>query len=77
MPARGKIFPHKYETEEEIVYILKGRGQVGIDGAAEALDVGTVIHLPVGSEHHIENASDDVMRPTFASSPPVRIGSSG
>ena len=77
VPPRTKMSPHKHDKEEEIIFILNGFGEVTIDGEAEKLEPGTAIYLPVGSEHFIDNKSDDTMKFTFAFSPAVRIGSYG
>ena len=75
VPPKSKMSPHQHEREEEIIYILRGWGEVFIDGVAEKLEEGTVICLRVGSEHYIENKSEEAMKFVFVFSPPVKIGS--
>ena len=75
VPPRTRMLPHTHHREEEVIYILKGWGEVVVNGTVEPIREGTAIYLPVGSEHCVENKSEEVMRFTFAFSPPARIGS--
>ena len=77
VPANSRMSPHTHKSEEEIIFIVQGEGEVVIDGETEPLEAGTAIVLPVGSEHYIENKSDKTMRFSFVFSPPVKIGSYG
>lgn len=61
--------------QEEIIFIMSGRGHVEIDGANEELRAGTAILLRSGCSHAVYNDSDEEMRFTFCFHPPVRVGS--
>ena len=74
VPPKTKMIPHRHK-EEEIIYILKGYGEVQVNNNIEEIKEGTVIHLPSDSEHFIENKSSKTMKFTFAFSPPVKVGS--
>ncbi len=75
LPPRGKMSPHLHTKEEEVIFILEGRGDVYVDNQKESLEPGTVIYLPVGKEHYLHNTSATTMRFVFAFSPPVIVGS--
>lgn len=75
VPPHGKMSPHTHKKEEEVIYIIKGYGHVIIDKRKEALEPGSVIYLPVGSEHFVHNEGADIMKFIFAFSPPVKVGS--
>ena len=63
--------------QEEVIYILKGYGEVKVDDSVEKLKEGTVIYLPSNSDHYIENQSEETMKFAFAFSPQVSVGSYG
>ena len=44
-----KMDPHTHSNEEEIIYILSGKGYVEIDETKENIENGTVIKIPIGS----------------------------
>lgn len=75
VPPYGKMSAHTHRKEEEVIYIIKGYGQVVIDKKREIIESGSVIYLPVGSEHFIHNESRGTMKFIFAFSPPVKVGS--
>lgn len=74
VPACSKMTPHRH-SQEEVIYILQGRGEVVIDATSEPLETGTTILLPSNCEHFISNTSNQTMKFTFAFSPMVKIGS--
>jgi len=75
IPPRGAMDAHSHESEEEAMYVLQGRGRVVIDGNPEVIEPGTAVYLPVGSEHHTINESDEVLKFVFCFSPRVVVGS--
>ena len=48
VPPLGKMDPHAHAHAEEVIYIVRGRGYVVVDGTKEPLQPGTVIYLPIG-----------------------------
>jgi quercetin dioxygenase-like cupin family protein len=75
VPPQRAMDPHSHDNEEEVIYVLLGHGRVVVDGGSEAIGPGSAIYLPVGSEHHIINESDDVLKFVFCFSPKVIVGS--
>lgn len=75
VPPYGKMSPHIHKKEEEVIYIVKGYGYVVVNKEKEAIKPGSVIYLPIGSEHFLHNESGDTMKFIFAFSPPVKVGS--
>ena len=71
VPANTKMTAHRHE-QEEVIYIMKGHGQVKVDDSVEKLKEGTVIYLPSNAEHYIDNRSEDTMKFAFAFSPTLR-----
>lgn len=74
IPPCSKMIPHKH-SQEEVIYILQGKGEVVVDTKSEPLKPGTTIMLPANCEHFICNTSNQTMKFTFAFSPQVTIGS--
>lgn len=74
-PANAHAPAHCHPREEEIIYILAGRGEVYFDGIPEPVEPGSVVYIPTGVEHSINNQSDEVMRLAYVFSPPVAQGS--
>lgn len=76
LPPQSKMVPHKHVSEEEIIYIYEGFGNVYIgNDLVEKIEPGTVIVAPRGVEHIIENESKNVMKWCWVFNPPIRIGS--
>lgn len=74
-PPRSDSIPHRHEREEEVLYVLAGRGALVCDGKPVALEPGTFVFVPPGVEHFVRVGGDDPMRLFYAFSPPVVIGS--
>jgi len=53
---------HAHPNGEEVVYIIRGRGRVMVDGAVDAVEVGTVILFPQGSVHMVQNDGSEEMK---------------
>ena len=64
---KGKLEPgcsiglHKHEINSEILYVLKGKGKVLMDGKYEKVSEGLVHYCPKGHEHSLINDSDDTL----------------
>lgn len=74
-PPNAHAPMHVHPNEEEIIYILTGRGEIYFDGVPEPVEPGSVAYVPVGVEHSINNQSDEVMKLAYVFSPPVAQGS--
>lgn len=55
------IGEHPHENEEEIYYILKGKGICVDNGIRQEVKEGDVILTGGGASHSIENNSDDTL----------------
>ena len=61
---------HSNPPITEILYVLRGKGRVIIDGESFEVEPNTAIYLPSGSKHSIENVGDDELHYLFVSCPP-------
>ncbi len=74
-PANAHAPAHVHENEEEIIYILTGKGEMYFDGEAEPVEPGSCVIIPKKVVHSINNTSDEVMKLAYVFSPPVVQGS--
>ena len=66
---------HVHEQQEEILYILSGKGEFYFDGVPEPVEPGTCVYVPAGVVHSINNTGKDVLKVTYVFAPPVVQGS--
>ncbi|MDR2023116.1 MAG: cupin domain-containing protein [Hungatella sp.] len=60
---------HLHDYSEEVLYILKGRGAVLLEGVKHNVQEGTVILAKKGQRHKIINEGREEMELIFASAP--------
>lgn len=65
---------HIHDKQEEIVYVLKGHGEIYLDGVPAQIGEGSTIYVPPGVEHSVRNMDAQEMKVLFAFSPPVIQG---
>ncbi len=65
---------HIHEKEEEMVYVLEGKGEMVFDGFAEEIREGTFICIPPGVEHSVNNTGKKTIKLLYVFSPPIIIG---
>ncbi len=66
---------HVHESQEEILYVLTGKGEFYFDGVPEAVEPGTCVYVPPGVTHSINNTGEEVLKVVYVFSPPVAQGS--
>lgn len=74
VPAHVDMIPHMHETEEEIVFIIEGTGEVTVGGVTESLEPFTAVKFPVGVEHQVRNTGDTAMKFVFMFNPVFSFG---
>ncbi len=71
VPVGGIVKPaHSHPNGEELIYIIKGKGSVYIDGTVEDIDEGTAVLFPQGSVHILKNRGDEEMKVICFFAPP-------
>ena len=58
--AAGTIDPQQPHTEDEVYYVVGGRGQVHIDGDDSEISPGSVIFVAAGVEHRFHSITEDL-----------------
>lgn len=51
----GKVPRHTHTDEEQVYYVLRGRGELELAGEIHALEPDTFVFIPLGSEHEVRN----------------------
>lgn len=58
LEAGASIGTHTHKTSSEVIYILKGKGKVLMDGEYEEVSAGVCHYCPKGHTHSLINDSD-------------------
>lgn len=66
----GKETYHHVLEQDEVYYLLAGKGEVHIDGKSALVSIGDAVLIPSGSEQWIRNIGDVVLRFAAIVSPP-------
>jgi mannose-6-phosphate isomerase-like protein (cupin superfamily) len=59
LPA-GATDLQKPHTEDEIYYVVKGRGAVRVGDEDRAVEAGTVVFVPANQPHHFHSIGEDL-----------------
>ena len=73
-PPTGDSAPHTHTHEEEVLYVVSGRGALVCDDEVHKLEPGSFVFVPPGVEHFLRNNGDEPITLFYAFSPPVVIG---
>ena len=66
---------HKHENEEEIIYVISGRGETKVGDKVLPLEPGVAVFTEPGIEHGVKTSGDKPLVLISVFSPPVRPGS--
>ena len=61
LPPGARVEPHHHQVTEEIYYILRGAGEMEIDGERQKVEAGAAIYIPIGSRHSLINTGAEDM----------------
>lgn len=73
LPVGTFVPPHIHPTQDEFIYVLEGRFDLLLDGAAAHAEPGDLIRLPMGVPHGIFNRSDRTIKCLFWVAPTRRL----
>ena len=59
LPAGG-IDPQKPHTEDEVYYIVKGRGMIRVGEEDRAVSGGVTVFVAAGADHRFHSISEDL-----------------
>lgn len=66
---------HMHSEEEEMVFVLSGRGRITSDGVSLPLEPGVAVYIPPGVRHSTSAYPGQALRLVTVFSPPVVPGS--
>jgi quercetin dioxygenase-like cupin family protein len=62
VPKGKSIEEHVHETQEDIIYVMKGKGRMWVDGVGDfALEPGTFIRVPKNTRHRMYDVTEDLL----------------
>ena len=68
LPAGG-VDPQKPHTEDEVYYVVSGRGTVIVDGEEREVEAGSLIFVAAGQEHRFHNIYEELALLVFFAPP--------
>ena len=74
-PAGSAPKGHIHPTQEETIYIIRGRGRLVTDIGTAELEPGVAVFIPMGVHHATESDGPDPLELVSVFSPPVEPGS--
>jgi mannose-6-phosphate isomerase-like protein (cupin superfamily) len=74
-PPNKRAPSHVHKEEDEILYVLSGKGNMYFDDTCEPIEPGSFMLAPSGVEHSLESTTDEVLKVFYVFSPPVKQGS--
>jgi mannose-6-phosphate isomerase-like protein (cupin superfamily) len=72
---RSEQAPHRHEENEQAYVIVQGRGLMKVGSERQEVERGTLILIPPGEIHSIENVGEEPLIYVSATSPPFEIPS--
>jgi quercetin dioxygenase-like cupin family protein len=73
-PSASESIPHVHEVEEEVLYVVSGRGALFCDGRRITLEPGSFVFVPPGVEHSVHVDEAEPLKFFYVFSPTVVIG---
>jgi quercetin dioxygenase-like cupin family protein len=68
-PVGGRTASHTRATEE-VIFIVRGKSAIHINGEPYELEAGDAIYIPPNTEHYHENIGDGELEHVWVFSPP-------
>jgi len=65
-----KAILHKHDISDEVYYVISGKGQIQLGNSISPVRSGTVVYIPKGMDHGLENTGAEELEVFCLSSPP-------
>lgn len=52
--------PQQPHTEDEVYYVISGRGAIDVDGRDYPVSPGSVVYVPAAVPHHFHRVTEDL-----------------
>ena len=74
-PGKESFIPHAHSIEEEFVFVLKGSGEVVLDGVAQPIGPGDFVGFPIDGVVHsvVSKGPGDLIYLTAGTNGPVEV----
>jgi mannose-6-phosphate isomerase-like protein (cupin superfamily) len=59
LPAGG-VDPQQPHTEDEVYYVVEGRGYIRVETEDRPVESGTIVFVAANVEHHFHSISEDL-----------------
>lgn len=56
----GTDVPQQPHTEDEVYFVISGRGMIAIAGTDHAVNSGSVAFVPAGTAHHFHTVTEEL-----------------
>ena len=60
LPAGGAD-PQQPHTEDEVYYIISGRGAIHVEGESRPVEAGSVVFVKAGDEHRFHDIAEELV----------------
>ena len=74
-PPGSRPAGHVHETQEETIYVTRGRGRLVTAEATAEIEAGVAVFIPIGTFHATESDGPEPLELISLFSPPVIPGS--
>jgi len=64
LPAGG-VDPQQPHTEDEVYYIVSGRGAIHVAGESREVAAGSVVYVKAGDEHRFHSIAEELVIVVF------------
>ena len=64
----GAVPPHEHE-QEEVYYVLKGRGEMTVGAETQTMQAVSAVYIPSNTRHTLNNSGDEELHMLFVYSP--------
>lgn len=70
IPPQGEIGEETHETEDQILFFVKGEGEAILNGHTKPIEKGDAVFVPAGTLHNFKNTSAEDLKLYSTYSPP-------
>lgn len=64
LPAGG-VDPQQPHTEDEVYYVIRGRGQIMVAGEDRPVQAGSIVYVAKGDEHRFHTIEEELQLLVF------------
>jgi mannose-6-phosphate isomerase-like protein (cupin superfamily) len=70
LPPNSLSNYHKHDSEEELWFVISGRGKAIVNDQEFQIEAGTAIYISPGEFHQLVNTSDETLKVLWIFAPP-------